>query len=105
MKRVFSYARFSTELQSKKSNADQLRENRAYAARQTDWTIAREFQDAATSGTTLMRPGFQSLLQAARTGHCDVVLVENLDRLSRSQEDIAAFYERMKFAGVKIVTI
>ena len=35
----------------------------------------------------------------------DVVLTESLDRLSRDQEDIAGFYKRTLFAGIKIVTL
>ena len=52
-----------------------------------------------------MRPGIQSLLQAAINGEFDVLLCEALDRLSRDQEDIAGIYKRMEFAGVKIITL
>ena len=52
-----------------------------------------------------MRPGIQSLLTAAMNGEFDIVLTEALDRLSRNQADIAAIYERLEFAGVKIVTL
>jgi DNA invertase Pin-like site-specific DNA recombinase len=34
-----------------------------------------------------------------------VVVAEALDRLSRDQEDVAALYKRLSFAGVRIVTI
>jgi site-specific DNA recombinase len=34
-----------------------------------------------------------------------VVLAEAMDRLSRDQEDVAAVYKRLMFAGVKIVTL
>src|SRR5437879_10175912 len=52
-----------------------------------------------------MRPGYQKLLEDARDGAFDVVVAEALDRLSRDQEDVAALYKRLTFAGIKMVTL
>src|SRR5690606_22045287 len=41
----------------------------------------------------------------AGRGRFDVICAEAMDRLSRDQEDIAGFFKRMAFAGVKIVTL
>ena len=41
----------------------------------------------------------------AQRGRFDIILTESIDRLSRDQEDIAGLYTRMRFAGVKIVTL
>ena len=49
------------------------------------------------------RPGLNALLE--RAGEFDVVVAESLDRLSRDQEDIAGLYKRLRFAGVRIVTL
>ena len=46
-----------------------------------------------------MRPGVQMLIQDGLGGKFDIVLAEDLDRLSRDQEDIAGIYKRMEFAG------
>ena len=51
------------------------------------------------------RPGYQKLLEDARTGAFEVVVAEALDRLSRDQEHIAAFYKQVGFAGVRLVTL
>ena len=60
--------------------------------------------DRAMSGASLLRPGIQELIQDAMRGRFAVVLAEAMDRLSRDQEDIAGFFKRMAFAGVRIVT-
>ncbi|WP_343232687.1 recombinase family protein, partial [Microvirga antarctica] len=41
----------------------------------------------------------------ARSGGCDVVVAESLDRISRDQEHVAALFKQMIFAGVRIVTL
>jgi hypothetical protein len=64
------------------------------------------YSDAAISGSTMiLRPGVRSLLHEALAGRFDVVLAEALDRLSRDQEDIAALFKRLRFAGVPIITL
>jgi site-specific DNA recombinase len=44
-------------------------------------------------------------MEDARGGAFDVVVAEALDPLSRDQEDVAALYKRLRFAGVTIVTL
>jgi site-specific DNA recombinase len=41
----------------------------------------------------------------ARDGKFDLLLAESLDRISRDQEDIAGVYKRLRFAGVRIITL
>jgi len=70
------------------------------------WQQAAEiFSDRAISGATNHRPGFQSLLQAARAGEFDIVVAEALDRISRDQEHIAGMFKQMNFLGVRIITL
>jgi DNA invertase Pin-like site-specific DNA recombinase len=63
------------------------------------------FQDAALSGASTQRAGFQALQAAMRRGDVDVVLAEALDRFSRDQEHVAAFHKLAAFVGVKVVTL
>ena len=98
------YARYSSENQRDASIEDQVRICRARAERE-GWLIAETFTDFALSGSTTLRPGYQSLLAAIRTGQIDLVLAESLDRLSRDQEHVAGFHKATQFAGVRIVTL
>ena len=102
--RVALYARYSTDLQSDASVEDQLRICRTRAERE-GWTVVESYSDRAISGASLIRPGIQALMEDAGRRRFDVVLAEALDRLSRDQEDIAALFKRLRFAGVSIVTI
>ena len=102
--RAAIYARYSTDNQREASIADQVRLCRLHAERQ-GWQVAAVHADQALSGATMLRPGVQALLEAARQHRFDVVLAEAIDRLSRDQEDVAAIYKRLHFHGVTIVTV
>ncbi|MFK0300638.1 recombinase family protein [Brevundimonas sp. NPDC090276] len=103
--RAALYARFSSDLQKQTSIEDQFLACRTFAARQ-GIKIVDAYDDAAISGaSTANRPGLLSMVRAAKRGEFNVVICEALDRLSRSQADIAAIYEDLRFHGVAIHTI
>ena len=52
-----------------------------------------------------LTPGYQQLIEDARKGAFDIVVAEALDRISRDQEHIAAFYKHLRFSQVRIVTV
>ena len=102
--RAAIYARYSSESQSAASIDDQIRVCREFVGRQ-GWTVAQVLTDAALSAATTLRPGYQALLEGAREAAFDVVVAEALDRLSRDQEDTAALFKRLRFAGIRLVTL
>ena len=102
--RTAIYARYSSEHQREASIADQVRLCKERIARE-GWTCSAVFCDAGISGATPLRPGYQALLAAVRAGEVDVVVAEALDRLSRDLEDVAALFKRLRFAGIRIVTL
>jgi len=104
MNRVAIYARYSSDNQRHASIEDQIRLCREHTEQQ-GWRVVESYADHAISGSSLLRPGIQNLLTDAASSKFDVILAEALDRLSRDQEDIAGLYKRMRFAGVRIVTL
>src|SRR5690349_5133372 len=98
------YARYSSDQQRDQSVDDQIAVCKALIARQ-DWISTGVYSDRAMSGSSHLRPGYQSLLSDARSGKIDIVVAEALDRVSRDQEHVAAFFKQMQFSGVRIVTL
>ena len=99
------YARFSSDLQDTRSLADQVSLANSYIAARS-LKLVGVYEDAAISGaSTLNRPGIQRLLMDAKAARFDLIVTESLDRLSRSQADIAALYEKLSFLGVRIETL
>jgi hypothetical protein len=66
-------------------------------------TVTGEYSDEGKSGTTIKRPGFSCLLQAAASGAFDTVIVANVSRLGRGKAYTIAEHELSKF-GVVIVS-
>ena len=99
------YARYSSDNQNERSIEDQLRLCREFAARHGD-AVTDIFADYEISGSSLKtRPQALRLLEEIRAGRIQVVITEDLDRLSRDQEDIAFIYKRARFASVPILTL
>jgi DNA invertase Pin-like site-specific DNA recombinase len=102
--RAVVYARYSSDQQRATSIDDQIRLCKERVARE-GWKMVQVYRDTAMSGATAFRPGYQAMLEGAREAAFDVVVTEALDRLSRDQEDVAALFKRLQFAGIRLVTL
>jgi DNA invertase Pin-like site-specific DNA recombinase len=102
--RVSIYARYSSDLQRAASIEDQILVCKERLVRE-GWTLTATYSDRGISGASHLRPGYQAMLAAARRGEFDIVLAEALDRISRDQEHVAAFFKQMTFAGIRVVTL
>ncbi len=102
--RAVIYARYSSTNQREASIEDQIRVCRAHIDGQ-GWDYATAYRDQAISGATVLRPGYQQLLEDARRGRFDVVVAEALDRLSRDQADVASLFKQLAFHGIRIITL
>ena len=102
--RAAIYSRYSSDNQREASIEDQVRICRERIERE-GWTLIEIYSDAAYSGATTLRPGYQGMLEDARGGHFDVVVAEALDRLSRDQENVAGLYKQLSFLDVRLFTI
>jgi site-specific DNA recombinase len=102
MIRAAIYARFSSDLQSDKSIDDQIALCRDVCARE-GMAVVMTFEDRAISGTaTVNRPGFQSMMRTAEAKLFDVLVIEDVDRLSRDQGDYHSARKRLDFLGINI---
>ena len=102
--RAVLYARFSTELQREASIVDQFRNCERLAARE-GWQIVGRFEDQAVSGMKRDRAGYQALLAGAARREFEVLLVDDLSRLSRDEIEIKQTIRRFRFAGLRIVGV
>jgi DNA invertase Pin-like site-specific DNA recombinase len=102
--RTVIYARYSTTMQHEASIEDQVRSCRGFLEKQGG-TCTQVYSDHAMSGATALRPGYQKLLEDARSQEFDAIVAEGLDRLSRDQADIANLYKQLSFLDIQLVTL
>lgn len=101
--RAALYARFSTEKQSESSIDDQFRVCERLAARH-GFEIVGRYSDAALSGGTTQRPGYQSLLTAARSRDFDIIVAEDTSRLWRMLAEQAPRLAELLDLDIHVVT-
>jgi DNA invertase Pin-like site-specific DNA recombinase len=103
--RAAIYARYSSDLQRPASIDDQVRRCREELARR-GWQEVAVLSDSEIPGTvTQRRPGYQQLLASAKAREFDVVVADELGRLSRDDEERAGLRKRLKFWGVQLRTL
>ncbi|MBD9368813.1 recombinase family protein [Xanthomonas sp. XNM01] len=100
--RIAAYARYSSDSQREASLDDQLRNCRAWAAR-NNMPAPVEYTDAAISGARLDRDGYRRLL--SDIDRYDVLLVDDLSRLGRDKDEVGKVVKRLTFAGVRLIGV
>lgn len=87
-KRVFIYVRVSTSQQAEEgySIPQQIDRLTTYC-KAMGWTVVKVYTDDGYSGGSLDRPAMEQMIKEIEAGNADIVLVDKLDRLSRSQFD------------------
>lgn len=101
--RAVLYARYSTDKQSESSIDDQFRVCERLAERHS-FTVVGRFEDAALSGGTTRREGYQRMLEAARRGEFDVIVAEDISRLWRAMAEQAPRLAELRDLDVHVVT-
>jgi site-specific DNA recombinase len=101
-KRAAIYARYSTDLQNERSIEDQLALCHREAER-SGLLVVDTYSDAAASGAcTINRQGWLNLMRDAEAKRFDVVLAEDVDRISRDEADYHAARKLLAFHDIEI---
>lgn len=106
-KRTASYSRFSSDGQKESSIERQDAVILAYSKRGSFQEVPdeRRFVDRGRSGSRMDgREGLAQMMKAAREGAFDVLLLEDLDRLSRDMADLAVIAKELKRLRIEIHT-
>jgi DNA invertase Pin-like site-specific DNA recombinase len=98
------YGRYSTDKQRQASLEDQARNCRRRID-QEGWTLTRIYQDHAATGSSADRAGYQAMLADARARRFDVLLVDDISRLSRDQIEAEAAFRRLEHWGVRVIGV
>ncbi|HVN96352.1 MAG TPA: recombinase family protein, partial [Syntrophorhabdaceae bacterium] len=104
--RAAIYTRYSSENQSEKSIEDQIRVCKKHIVEQGMALEDRHiFTDEAVSGSLANRPGLQALEKAVGQKEIDVVVVDDLSRLSRNNHQMLTVVLTFSYHQIKIISI
>ncbi len=98
------YSRFSSDRQREASTEDQARNCRRRIEAE-GLQLGPHFRDEAASGSVSDRPGYQQLLRAAEARQFDVLVIDDLSRLSRDQVESERVIRRLEFSGLRIIGV
>ncbi len=69
------------------------------------WTCVGTYQDVGYSAGHLTRPALKQMLADIASGQIDCVVIESLDRLSRSMTNLHQLASGFQHYGVTLVTV
>ncbi|HOI36707.1 MAG TPA: recombinase family protein [Bacillota bacterium] len=101
--RTAMYARVSTRDRGQDVGlqVDELR----HVAEQRGWNVVGEYIDEGISGAQESRPALDAMLDDARLGRLDLVVVWKLDRLGRSLQHLLSVLDELTRLGVQFVSV
>lgn len=104
--RAIIYIRVSTAKQAEEGfSIPQQKERLERYCAAMEWEVASTYIDDGYTGRDMDRPGLKSLINAVKVGSGDIVLVDKLDRLSRSQYDTLYLIQKIfEPSGVTFVS-
>ena len=102
--RAALYARYSSDKQKDSSIADQFYNGERMAER-LGFTVVLRFEDKAITGAHRVRPGYQLMLEAAQRGDFDVLIVDDLSRLSRDNIETQQVIREFKYRRQRVISI
>ena len=102
--KAVAYARFSSDNQREESIEAQVRAIKEYAER-NGYALHKIYADRGISGTTDNRPEFQRMIDAAKNGAFDVVIVHKLDRFARNRADSAIYRQELSKHNIQLISV
>ena len=105
MRKIAIYARYSSDMQNKRSCEDQDVLCREYIAKNDDFAgiPIESYHDAAISGFLIKnRPEIKRLLKDVKSGKIQIIFTEDLSRLSRNLGEVSQLYNVCQYHDVPI---
>lgn len=105
--RVVLYGRAATQCEMQSDAMEnQLKRCQEAVAENKDWNVVKTYQDMGISGTqTKKRPGFLKMLEDAKLGKFDMVVVKDISRFGRNIYDVLHCCKELENAGVRVYCV
>ncbi|QQE75001.1 recombinase family protein [Brevibacillus composti] len=103
-KKVAAYCRVSTDSEEQKeSYTNQVNHYTRYIQSNSEWEMIDIYADEGITGTnTKNRVQFNRMIQDARNGKIDLILVKSISRFARNTLDLLKYVRELKSLGVAV---
>jgi site-specific DNA recombinase len=103
-KRVCAYARVSTDTEDQINSYNaQIREYTSQIKENNDWEFVNMYADEGISGTsTKKRVNFLRMIDDAKAGKIDLILVKSLSRFARNTVDCLSIIQELRTINVEV---
>ncbi len=105
MKKAAIYTRVSSEEQVRGNSLSEQEKRCRYFIKAKDAEIVDVYEDGGRGGETKDRPKLQQLLEDAKSGKFDAVVVYKIDRLSRSLRDFLEMQDYFNKLNIELISI
>jgi len=95
MKNAVIYPRFSSHGQNEQSIEGQIRVCKEFAESK-GFNVVNVYPEKARTGTNDSRPAFQRMIEDAKTGAFQYIIVYMFDRFARNRRDSIMYKEMLK---------
>ena len=101
--RVCAYVRVSTDsMEQEDSLENQKNYYNSYISKNPQWKMVGIYADRGISGFKENRPQFLKMIDDARAGKIDLIVVKSVSRFARNTETVLKFSRELKSIGVGI---
>ena len=101
--RVCAYVRVSTDsMEQEDSLENQKTYYNSYISKNPQWKMVGIYADRGISGFKENRPQFLKMIDDARSGKIDLIVVKSVSRFARNTETVLKFSRELKSIGVGI---
>lgn len=99
------YCRYSSSAQDDGYSIEAQQSKIASFAVANGYDIQYSYIDRAKTGTNANRPEFQQMMNDAKAGLFDVIIIHKIDRFSRNRYDFAIYEAHLSMCGVKLISV
>lgn len=101
--RVAAYCRVSTDFEEQENSLEnQVDHYEKLIKENPKYEYAGVYHDAGISGFKEKRPGFQSMMQDARSGKIDLIITKSITRFARNTDTILKATRELKELGIGV---
>lgn len=102
--RIAFYGRYSSDMQREESIDAQLRYCKEEIRNTPEYALVAVYYDEAKSGKFDKRDDFQRMMEDAKDGKFDIIIVHKFSRFARNKYDSVLYKKKLRELGIRVIS-